>query len=461
MRKIIVAVILSGSTLLSAAHAADQLTATIIGSGSPMFNENRASASVLVSGGDTHILVDMGNGTQANLHKLGFDSRNLTGLFITHHHLDHNEEFVPMLITSLLGRNDFTIVGPPNTAKFTETNMGLYQEDISYRLSKTQRTLAERQQAFTVTDLKGGESFKVGDIAIATMEVPHTIHTVAYRFDYSGESIVITGDLTYAEGLPAFAKDVDYMIIDSGGMVMKDGRQKKGGKGSGKKPGNKSTEHAHLNLDDSSSMAKQANVKNLVYTHFNSTVVDTVASLKEINKNYTGNVIFGEDLMVLNNALAPTSPSITNSYAIVDTAQRIAYDNDEVISLPAADEDFFGQDASYIINAPSYTDNNDGTINDNVTGLVWQKEMGEKLSLEEALEKANNMQLGGYSDWRVPSIKELYSLIQFSGSVKGQSALYPFIDTNYFEQPIGDTSVGEREIDAQTWVSIKRISHID
>lgn len=461
MKKIIVALMLSSSGLLTigSVNAGEQLTATIIGSGSPIYNENRASASVLISADDTHILVDMGNGTQANLSKLGFDMRELSALLLTHHHLDHNEEFVPMLIRSLLGRNDFTIVGPPNTQKFTNTNLDLYEEDIAYRLDKSGRTLDERRDAFTVTDIKGGETFKVDDIQISTLEVPHTIHTVAYRFDYKGESIVITGDLTYTDELPALAKNADYMIMDSGGMIMKDGRRKRGG-GSGSGSGKKAGGHAHLNLDDSSTLASKANVKNLVYTHFNSTVVDVEASMKQINKNYSGNVIFGEDLMVVNEVQIPvasTAPKTSNRYAIVDTGQRIAYDNDEVISLPASGEEFFGQDASFIINAPSYTDNHNGTITDNVTGLMWQQEMGEKLTFEEAQQKVNDFKLAGHNDWRVPTIKELYSLIQFSGSVKGQSALYPFIDTTYFNQQIGDTSTGEREIDAQTWSSTEYV----
>jgi len=466
MNKMIAALIISGATLMSVAHATEPLSATIIGSGSPIYNENRASASVLVSAGETHLLVDMGNGTQANLAKLGFDTRKISGLFFTHHHLDHNEEFVPMLIKSLLGRDNFTIVGPPNTVKLTEVNLDLYQEDIEYRLNKSQRSLAERKQAFDAIDLQGGESFKVGDILVSTVEVPHTIHTIAYRFDYQGQSIVVTGDLTYAENLPALAKDADYMIIDSGGMVMKDGRRKKQGnkkqdnkKQDSNKASKRSTEHAHLNLDDSSLLAKQANVKNLVYTHFNSTVVDTEASLKEIRQNYTGNVIFGEDLMVLSKEPVATTTAIinVNGYPIVDTGQRIAYDNDEVITLPKDGADFFGQDASFIINAPAYQDNHDGTISDKVTGLVWQADMGDKLSFDEALQYANSSQLGGFTDWRIPTIKELYSLIQFSGSVKGEKAIYPFIDTRYFDQPLGDTSAGEREIDAQIWSSTKYV----
>ncbi len=47
----------------------------------------------------------MGNGTQANLNKLGVNIRKLSALFFTHHHLDHNEEFVPIFIRSLLGKS--------------------------------------------------------------------------------------------------------------------------------------------------------------------------------------------------------------------------------------------------------------------------------------------------------------------------------------------------------------------
>ena len=305
MKNLIMAVMVLASILLNSASAAEQLTATIIGSGSPIHNENRASASVLISLGDTRILLDMGNGAQANLAKAGVDIRQLSGLFFTHHHLDHNEEFVPFLIRSLMGRHSFTIVGPPNTVKLAETNLDLYADDISYRLGKTKRSLADRQSAFTVRDIRGGESFTVEDIRISTVKVPHTAYAIAYRFDYQDQSIVVTGDLTYTKGLSKLAKDADFMIIDSGGMIMKGGRGNKRNKKNAnrvvgsEKNKKRSRTRAHLNLAESSLIARQSNVKNLVYTHFTSGVIDKEASLQEIRKNYTANVIFAEDLMVL------------------------------------------------------------------------------------------------------------------------------------------------------------------
>jgi ribonuclease BN (tRNA processing enzyme) len=464
----------------SPVYAKEQLVATIIGSGSPLYNENRASASVLVALGDTRILVDMGNGAQTNLNKLGVQPRTLSALLFTHHHLDHNEEFVPIFISSLMGRNDFMIFGPPNTRKLTEANLDLYEEDISYRLNKTQRTLTERKKAFEVKDILGGESFKIGKINVSTVKVPHTIHTIAYRFDYDGQSIVITGDLTYAENLPALAKNADFMIIDSGGMVMTGGRNNRptakktnkdgGSKNKGANSQNKRSKRvrAHLDLADSSLLAKQAKIKNLVYTHFTPGEIDQETSLKQIRKNYAGNVIFATDFMVLNPLKLKSSQGSINSseavtykgnhsYPIADTGQKTFYSTHQVISAPAEGEAFFGQDANYIISDPSYTNNHNGTITDNVTGLMWQQDLTEKLTYEQAQEKVKNFYLGGYNDWRIATVKELYSLIQFTGTVMGDKAITPFIDTGFFTQPLGDSSQGEREIDAQVWSSTEYV----
>lgn len=148
-------------------------------------------------------------------------------------------------------------------------------------------------------------------------------------------------------------------------------------------------------------------------------------------------------------AVAQTSPY---SYPIVDTNQELTYGNTSVIGEPNPGSSFYGQDAQIDGNQPSYVDNGDGTVTDLVTGLMWQQGYSGKMSQSQAASGASSFNLAGYNDWRLPTIKELYSLIDFSGedvSVESTSANNPFIDTNYFDFVYGNTSAGERIIDSQ------------
>jgi hypothetical protein len=143
------------------------------------------------------------------------------------------------------------------------------------------------------------------------------------------------------------------------------------------------------------------------------------------------------------------------SYVVVDTGQVNCYNNRDVIICPLPDEPFFGEDAQFIGIQPSYKDNGDGTITDLNTGLMWQKTPGAKVTYPQAVSDAGSLNLAGYNDWRLPSIKELYSLILFSGTdPSGPDNIanpVPFIDTKYFDFEYGNTTAGERIIDAQYW----------
>lgn len=157
-----------------------------------------------------------------------------------------------------------------------------------------------------------------------------------------------------------------------------------------------------------------------------------------------------------NNVDGDINDTITVSdYPVVGTNQTKFYNNSSEISSPARGEAFYGQDAVSQENTPNYTNNNDGTITDNITGLIWQQDPGEKTTYEEAVQGASGVSLAGYNDWRLPSIKELYSLIIFSGidpsGYEGTSTdgLVPFIDTDYFDFEYGNIDNGERIIDAQ------------
>ncbi|MCP4545184.1 MAG: DUF1566 domain-containing protein [bacterium] len=141
-------------------------------------------------------------------------------------------------------------------------------------------------------------------------------------------------------------------------------------------------------------------------------------------------------------------------YPVVDTNLDRCFDATSEIACPAIGEAFHGQDAQYDGIQPTYRNNGDGTISDLATGLMWQRtpEMVNTLTYAESVAGADTCRVGDYDDWRLPTIKELYSLIDFSGNT-GMSAATstPYIDTDYFDFCYGDESTGVRYIDAQYW----------
>lgn len=73
----------------------------------------------------------------------------------------------------------------------------------------------------------------------------------------------------------------------------------------------------------------------------------------------------------------------------------------------------------------SFVDNDDGTVTDNSTGLMWQQGEGEFMIWSSALSYCEGLSLGGHLDWRLPNVKELDSLTD-------DERYYPAIDTNFF-----------------------------
>jgi hypothetical protein len=86
----------------------------------------------------------------------------------------------------------------------------------------------------------------------------------------------------------------------------------------------------------------------------------------------------------------------------------------------------FGDDANYTINPPSYADNGDGTITDNVTTLMWQKQDdGTTRTWDAAGTYCTGLSLGGHADWRLPNDIELMSIVDYG-------RYSPAINTSYF-----------------------------
>jgi hypothetical protein len=109
-----------------------------------------------------------------------------------------------------------------------------------------------------------------------------------------------------------------------------------------------------------------------------------------------------------------------------DTGINQCYDNEGPITCPAPGEPYFGQDAQYVTNLMSFTDNLDGTITDNVTGLIWQKLDDDIMrSQQDAIAYCENLPLADYSDWRLPDEYELQSIVDYG-------RYDPAIEPSYF-----------------------------
>ena len=137
--------------------------------------------------------------------------------------------------------------------------------------------------------------------------------------------------------------------------------------------------------------------------------------------------------------------------SVPDTGQTTCYDGaGDVITCPSPGQDFYGQDGNYTINPPSYTklDSSGNSladsasswamVRDNVTGLIWEVKTDDggihgkdnTYTWQDAqdvfIAALNSLSgFGGYTDWRMPTIKEVAYIVDCS-------TYDPAIDKSYF-----------------------------
>ncbi|WP_317855410.1 DUF1566 domain-containing protein [Chakrabartyella piscis] len=128
------------------------------------------------------------------------------------------------------------------------------------------------------------------------------------------------------------------------------------------------------------------------------------------------------------NSTTTTVTASTTGFSspIVTTGQTTTYDGDGNVITTSAGDAFYGQDGDYDSLAFSFTLNDDGTTYDNNTGLTWITiPDGGKMTWEEAVAYCESLTIGGYDDWRLPTVEELFSISDFSTG-------WPYLDTDYF-----------------------------
>jgi hypothetical protein len=127
---------------------------------------------------------------------------------------------------------------------------------------------------------------------------------------------------------------------------------------------------------------------------------------------------------------------------IPDTGQTKCYDDTQEITCPSPGQDFYGQDGNYTCNPHSYTSLAGGImVQDNVTGLIWENKTDDggihdkdnTYNWQDAqdvfIATLNSQNFGGYSDWRLPTVKELSFLVD-------RDRDDPSINTTYFPNTV-------------------------
>ena len=113
--------------------------------------------------------------------------------------------------------------------------------------------------------------------------------------------------------------------------------------------------------------------------------------------------------------------------SLPDTGIELCYDMSQEIDCPAPGEPFYGQDAQYTTNPMSFTDNVDGTVTDNVTGLMWQEEDDDAAKpWRDAFAYCDYLELAGHTNWRLPNEYEIQGIVDYGQQER------PSIDAAYF-----------------------------
>ncbi|MCX6857017.1 MAG: DUF1566 domain-containing protein, partial [Verrucomicrobia bacterium] len=116
-----------------------------------------------------------------------------------------------------------------------------------------------------------------------------------------------------------------------------------------------------------------------------------------------------------------TNASRFSYYPVAPWSMAKLADTGQTLSATAT----FGEDSDYTRNAPSFTDNGNGTVTDNNTGLMWQKTDSGEMTWDTARTTgATSLNLAGYTDWRLPTAQEALCILNHERN--------PALDPTYF-----------------------------
>ncbi len=190
---------------------------TLLGTGSPIPDPERAGPSTLARAGDQMFLVDCGRGVLQRLAAVGSGANRLTALLLTHLHSDHIADLGDVIITRWV--STFTpdapplpIIGPPGTAEVVEATLRAFAHDIGYRIAHhADLTEPPKVEVHEYTDAVVWDQDGVR-IRVAPTDHQPVTPTIAFRIEHGGASVVAAGDTVPCSSLDALADGAGALV---------------------------------------------------------------------------------------------------------------------------------------------------------------------------------------------------------------------------------------------------------
>jgi ribonuclease Z len=198
----------------------DGLQVFVCGSSSPLPDRTRAQACIMVQAGKQVFVVDAGAGSPLVLQLGQAPLQHLKGVLLTHFHSDHISALGDLnLISWIAGRaHPLQVFGGPGVETVVAGFNQAYSLDSGYRWAHHGKDLLPPDLAVMQPQrIEMGEFYAQDGLRITATAVDHTPvePAIAYRFDYLGRSVVISGDTVVAQSLEALSENVDLLLHDA------------------------------------------------------------------------------------------------------------------------------------------------------------------------------------------------------------------------------------------------------
>ena len=174
---------------------------TFLGTGSAMPTGERFQTGLVVQDGSRRVLLDCGAGVLQRLEQSGIGYEAISSLLLTHHHLDHVADLLPLVKARWLsGADRLEVVGPQGTKALVDGLLSVHE-------------YMEGRLEISVREVVPGE-FSVAGFDVTARETRHSMECLAYRFGdrftYSGDSEAFDGLAAFADGSAVLAHDCSF-----------------------------------------------------------------------------------------------------------------------------------------------------------------------------------------------------------------------------------------------------------